>query len=128
MTPDSTMTTMAVFARHDSIINTALGKPAGTFVAGHKKDIVITNRIAQQPDRIFIYGWHYPDGHPIQPLSGVHGSNYVDYSHGVRLISTEVLVDGKLYTIDKILGDKILYCLLSDESAPMLTPRYFIKL
>lgn len=121
------MTTMAVFARHDSVINTAFGKPAGTFVAGHKKEIVITNRIAQQPDRIFIYGWHYPDGQPIQPLSGVHGSNYVDYSHGVRLISTEVLVDGRLIPLQKILGDKALYTLLSDESSPMTVPRYMIK-
>lgn len=124
MTPDSTMTTVAVFARQDSAVNAAFGAPLGTLVAGHKKDIVITNRIAMQPDRVFIYGWHYPDGRPIQPLSGVHGIGYVDYSHGVRLISDRILVDGRPASLRQVLADTLLYRLLSDEDAPMSEPRY----
>lgn len=122
MTPDSTMTTVPIFVRHDSIIEAARqanGSSLKTLVAGHKKDIVITNRIAGEPGRLFIYGWHYQDGRPIQPLSAAHGINYVDYSHGVRLIRDEVLVDGKLYSIKKLLQDPVLYKLFSDESGPM---------
>lgn len=127
MTPDSTMTTIPVFARHDSIIvstRQANDKPLQTLISGHKKDIVITNRIAKEPGRLFIYGWHYQDGKPIQPLSAAHGIGYVDYSHGVRLIRNEVLVDGKLYSLKDLLQDPILYRLFSDEDGPMTTTRY----
>lgn len=127
MTPDSTMTTIPVFVRHDSIIETArhANKFSGTaLVAGHKKDIVITNRIASEPGRLFIYGWHYQDGQPIQPLSAAHSVNYVDYSHGVRLIRDEVLVDGKIYSLKKLLQDPLLYTLFSDENGPMEVNHY----
>ena len=127
MTPDSTMTTVPVFVRHDSIIEVSrhvAGKPLQTLISGHKKDIVITNRIANEPGRLFIYGWHYPDGKPIQPLSAAHGINYVDYSHGVRLICDKVLVDGKLCSIKGILQHPVLYKLFSDEVGPMAQTQY----
>ena len=97
MTPDSTMTTVPIFYKHHKNIEKerlAEGQPLSALIAGHKKDIVITNRLTE-PGRVFIYGWHYPDGRPIQPLSGVHGAGYVDYSHGVRLINREIMIDGK---------------------------------
>ena len=47
------------------------------------------------PGKIAIYGWHRLNGAPIQPLSTVHGACYADYSHGIRLVSETVLVDGK---------------------------------
>ena len=127
MTPDSTMTTVPVFVRHDSIIESARREnnySLSILAAGHKKDIVITNRIAKEPGRLFIYGWHFQDGKAIQPLSAAHSINYVDYSHGVRLIRDEVLVDGKLYSLKKLLQDSILYKLFSDESGPMSQVSY----
>ena len=127
MTPDSTMTSMPIFARHDSIIEktrNATGMHQRTLIAGHKKDIVITNRIAGEPEKLFIYGWHYQDGKPIQPLSAAHGINYVDYSHGVRLIRDEVWVDHKRYSLKALLQDSILYSLFSDEAGPMKTTHY----
>lgn len=126
MTPDSTMTTVPVFSKHDSIIE-AERKLTGSDIAltsGHKKDIVITNRIADEQDRLFIYGWHYPDGTPIQPLSGAHNSMYVDYSHGVRLINDIVIIDGKAFSAKQILQDPVLYKLLSDEDKPMKVTGY----
>lgn len=127
MTPNATMTTVPIFVRHDSIIETARQAnkfSTATLVAGHKKDIVITNRIAREPGRLFIYGWHYQDGKPIQPLSAAHSVNYVDYSHGVRLIRDEVLVDGKIYSLKKLLQDPLLYKLFSDEDGPMEVNQY----
>jgi hypothetical protein len=71
-----------------------LGATAGSLSAGHKKDLVITNRLWAHLDRVAIYGWHLIKGEPIQGLSTIHGWRYADYSHGVRLISTQVFVDG----------------------------------
>lgn len=126
MTPDASMTTVPVFNEHNEKIEEAripMGESLSALIAGHKKDIVITNRLTE-PNKLFIYGWHYPDGTPIQPLSGAHNDQYVDYSHGVRLINKELMVDGKLYTIKEILQDPVLYKLLSDENGIMQKTEY----
>ncbi len=127
MTPDATMITVPVFVRHDSIVEARrrdLDPEHLDMVAGHKKDIVISNRIANEPTRVFIYGWHYPDGKAIQDLCGVHVYTWVDYSHGIRLVSDEVLVDGKLRSIKDLLKDPVLYALLSNETGPMEMTEY----
>ena len=126
MLPDSTMVTLPVFVEHNRLIADSLNASDNFgkgLVAGHKKDIVITNRLAEH-GRVFIYGWHYPDGLPIQPLSGVHHSHYVDYSHGVRLVAQKVVVDGKSWRLSDLLSHPVLYRLLSDEDGPMLYTEY----
>ena len=55
-------------------------------IAEIKKDVVVTNRLGEKPNRVAIFGWHKLDGIPIQPLTIVHVNWYVDYSHGVRLM------------------------------------------
>jgi hypothetical protein len=87
----------------------------GSLVAGHKKDVVITNRLARMSDRIAIYGWQRPGGIPIQPLSTVHGAGYADYSHGIRLVSDIVLIDGKLRSVYDVLQDPQMASVLSEE-------------
>ena len=122
LTPDASMVTLPVFARHHELIQDSLlkrGARLGTLVAGHKKDIVMTNRLAVAPGRLYIYGWHDPDGHAIQPLSGAHGAGYVDYSHGARLVRDEVLVDGHICSLSRLLADPVMYRLFSDEEGPM---------
>jgi len=93
----------------------ALGVQLGALVAGDKKDLVITNRLNFNLGRVAIYGWHRGPGQPIQPLSTVHGINYADYSHGIRLISNMVLIDGKVRSIQDILHDPSVAKVLSDE-------------
>jgi hypothetical protein len=93
----------------------ALGVRLGELVSGDKKDVVMTNRLAFKAGRIAIYGWHRGPGQPIQPLSTVHGANYADYSHGIRLISALALIDGKVRSIYDILRDPSLAKILSDE-------------
>ncbi len=122
MTPDSTMSTIPVYLRYDSIVRAHYR--SGDFVAGHKKDIVITNRIGEDPSRMYIYGWHYPDGRAIQPLSGAHNLYHVDYSHGIRLVSNTVIVDGRQQRLKDILADPVLFTLLSDEASPMTVSSY----
>ena len=67
-----------------------------------------------------IYGWHYPEGKPIQPLYVGHVDWYVDYSHGIRLMSRQMLIDGQLRDVNDVLRDKLLSPLLSNEAYHLL--------
>ena len=93
----------------------AYGAAPGALTAGHKKDLVLSQRLWEQPGRVAIYGWHRADGTPIQPLSTVHGARYADYSHGVRLVSQTMFVDGRPTRLLDALADEQLGPLLSDE-------------
>ncbi len=93
----------------------ASGVRLGELVSGDKKDVVISNRLNLHLGRIAIYGWHRAPGDPIQPLSTVHGANYADYSHGIRLVSEWVSLNGKLRRIGDILRDPAIAGVLSDE-------------
>ncbi|MCG7851242.1 MAG: hypothetical protein MIO92_01835 [Methanosarcinaceae archaeon] len=91
------------------------GCALGELVAGHKKDIVLTNRLNEKPGRIAIYGWHRKTGEPIQPLSTVHGARYADYSHGLRLIYKTVWINGESRSILDVLQDPDLAPVLTHE-------------
>ena len=81
---------------HDAFISSQIAaapNKAYRLVAGHKKDIV-TPSGRSKPGKVVIYGWHRLDGKPIQPESSVHSDGYKDYSHGLRLVSRKVLVNG----------------------------------
>ncbi len=107
---------MSVFAAHHAAIERQRGAtPPGALVAGIKKDIVCSALLATFPDRVVIYGWHHTDGKPIQPLSKVHTTSHVDYSHGCRLVARRMTVDGRATTVDAVLADPELCALLSDE-------------
>ncbi len=112
------MTSTGYYRVHNAMIDKQFqsrGFPYGVLIAGHKKDVVLTNRLRLHPDRIAIYGWHRTTGEPIQPLSTVHGAGYADYSHGIRLIAGMAIIDGRLKSIYDILQDSLLSKLLSDE-------------
>ncbi|KAB2969251.1 MAG: hypothetical protein F9K18_01575 [Thermoanaerobaculia bacterium] len=95
MTPGRAMTSTEYFQAHDEKIRAQMSRHApGELAAGHKKDYVLTRRLARARGQEAIYGWHREEGKPIQPLSLVHGARYADYSHGVRLVSETVFVDG----------------------------------
>jgi hypothetical protein len=104
------------FLKHNQIIEEQRqGETLGKLVAGIKKDIVITNKLLEKPDKVAIYGWHKLDGNPIQPVYTGHIGRYVDYSHGIRLVYNVVTVDGKKMQLADILKDPTLCDLLSDE-------------
>ena len=112
------MSSTEYYRNHNRMIEEqarAQGTPLGVLIAGHKKDVVISNRLASNQGRIAIYGWHRGEKLPIQPLSTVHGASYADYSHGIRLISEMVLIEGKLRPIGEILKDPVFSWVLSDE-------------
>ena len=106
----------ATFYQHHQIIeDQRAGQPLGLLIAGIKKDVVLTNRLSEKPRRVAIYGWHYPSGKPIQPLYVGHADSHVDYSHGIRLISQEMNVDGRTMQARDVLKDKELSVVLSSE-------------
>lgn len=86
-------------------------------IAGIKKDVVISGKLNKEgkPDRVAIYGWHKPDGTPIQPLYTGHIYWWVDYSQGIRLIYRKIKVDGAWMDYTTILNDPRLRPLLCDE-------------
>ncbi|HAM51770.1 MAG TPA: hypothetical protein DCP92_14205 [Nitrospiraceae bacterium] len=112
------MTSTEYYLRHNQTIEEqrlTMGFSLGELVSGHKKDVVLTNRLARTIGKIAIYGWHRLSGVPIQPLSTVHNATYADYSHGIRLVSDTVLIDNKPQSIYDVLKDPKLSSLLSDE-------------
>ncbi|MEP6834963.1 MAG: hypothetical protein ABJB74_16370 [Gemmatimonas sp.] len=112
------------FLAFDRIIKEQLKDVASTaFVAGNKKDVVVSNLIAAHPDRVVIYGWHHLNGEPIQPMYAGHVNWYVDYSHGIRLVHRMMRVDGVPRAFEKIVADSVSQALLSDEGV-IKVPRY----
>jgi hypothetical protein len=118
LTAGPQMSSTDYYVRHNDMIERqarAQSAAPGDLVSGHMKDVVLTNLLARTPGRIAIYGWHRPDGSPIQPLSTVHGTCYEDYSHGIRLVSEIALVGGVTARVQDVLQDPVLSSVLSDE-------------
>ncbi len=116
MPAGAAMTSVAYLWAHNRTIEEQQRRlPSGTLVSGTKKDVVLTPRLASFPGRVAIYGWLRPDGAAIQPLSTVHGAWYADYSHGIRLVSDTVFVDGQARSVFDVLEDPAQAGLLSDE-------------
>ena len=118
MVPGPQMRSTAYYWTHNQKINKqslSLGHALGGLVAGHKKDVVLSNRLARKHGRVAIYGWHRGSGRPIQPLSTVHSARYADYSHGTRLVSNMVSIDGQPWSIDEVLRHPKLAPVLSAE-------------
>lgn len=120
MTPGSQMSSTNYFLRHNATVEQQRGNAGGRLgmlVSGHKKDLVLTNRLARAPGRVAIYGWHRRGGNPIQPLSTVHGASYADYSHGIRLVSRTAFVNGQAFDLEDLLMDGTYAGLLNSEGA-----------
>lgn len=116
MTPGPQMSSTAYLVAHNATLESQRrGAAPGVLVSGHKKDVVLTNRMAQMPGRVAIYGWHRANGQPIQPLSTVHGASYADYSHGVRLVSRRAWLNGRPVDLAALLSDRRYAGVLSSE-------------
>ena len=109
---------------HIEMQKDSIGGQDGALIAGIKKDVILSNRMAGHPDKVVIYGWHKPNGLPIQPVYSGHADWYVDYSHGIRLMNNYVLVDGKPAWLSDLLTDPVSYCLFSNEGSPVEDPAY----
>lgn len=94
--------------------------------SGHKKDVVITNHLGMgNPNRrVAIYGWIQTDGQPIQGLNYFsHSDTYEDYSHGIRMIANDVIVNGNPMRMQDVFTNPILSALISNEG-PIFFQKY----
>jgi hypothetical protein len=123
--PSSDMVKVETWVEHQATIRKQRSESSSStgLVAGHKKDVVITNQLAAAPGKVAIYGWHRLDGSAIQPLYLGHTEKWVDYSHGIRLVARAMTVNGKATQVEEVLANRDLSALLSDEGA-IQTPRY----
>jgi hypothetical protein len=125
--PGDEMRSTAYLVHHTELIGeqrAALSAPLGELTAGDKKDLVLTSRLWTDPGKVAIYGWHRQAGAPIQPLSTVHGARYADYSHGVRLVSDTVYVNGVRHSLSGLLAEAGPARLLTGEGPwPQLAQR-----
>lgn len=115
------MVATPAYQRHDFAIDQQRGSHRTVLTAGHKKDIVLSLRLARRPYQVAIYGWHRPNGRPIQPISLVHHEHYVDYSHGVRLVSERAYIDGRPISLAALYRDRTLAALVSNEGPLRIT-------
>ncbi len=126
--PSAAMTTVAVFSNHNAIVRAQrreqmASHPLGRLTAGHKKDVVLSARLAEAPGKVAIYGWHKTNGAPIQPLYVGHTSAWVDYSQCIRLVQNELKLNGRDSSVAAVLEDPATAPLLSDEGV-IHDPRY----
>jgi len=134
--PSPEMITVSVFKQHNDTLRSQRAPllnshPLGELVAGHKKDVIISNAITTNlkpavPKPVVIYGWHQLNGVPIQPLYNGHDQTYADYSHGIRLVQNALTVDSVATTVGAVLRDGTRWQLLSDEGA-IQNPRYGVS-
>lgn len=120
MTPGSSMSSTNYFVRHNETVEGQFARAGvrdGMLVAGHKKDLVLANRLSRNPGRVAIYGWHRTNGRAIQPLSTVHGEYYADYSHGIRLVSRTAFVNGRAVDLRELLTDERYAGFLNSDGA-----------
>lgn len=97
------------YARHNFKIKKATkDRPncePGHLIAGHKKDVILSQLLDFRTSKEVIYGWHMPNGEPIQPVSTFHPANYADYSHGIRLVSPTAQIDGETHPLYEIASE-----------------------
>lgn len=117
---DHTMMSTERYVAHDDRVSKtvqAAGYDPTRLLAGHKKDVVLTNVLMQKPKQVAIYGWHRANGKPIQGLYLGHVNHYADYSHGIRLVSHECVLDGNVIDIQQLWADDNLAVALSSEGS-----------
>ena len=80
----------------------------GDLAASHKKDVVLTDYLLTKANQnnVAIYGWFNSDSSVVQNLNpSSHSVSYIDYSHGLRMISNNCVLNGQQTTIQAVWND-----------------------
>jgi hypothetical protein len=121
---------VAQFKEHNDKIEAArkaAGHTLGELIDNLKKDLIISKHLAKPENRkwLHFHGWHWGKsagkakaGKLVQEYTGAasspHDINWVDYSHGVRLVKNDVLSStGGPQRMKDVLQDKAAAKLLS---------------
>jgi hypothetical protein len=123
--PSSRMASTEQYVLHSKMqvkqYGDVVGIGKGDFVAGHKKDVVITPSLLTHPGNVAIYGWHQSNGIPIQGGASrsvqvsAHNNTYVDYSHSARLMCNTIYIDNEPIDLSQVYQRQDLHALLSSE-------------
>lgn len=92
----------------------ASGAKPGDLVEGHFKNVTTSPLVpCNKGEVLSFYGWYMAGGIPIQRDSGAHGAGYCDYSHGIRGVLQDVVVEGVMMSLAEACAD--------EELAPMFS-------
>ncbi len=122
---DDMVKTYRIGIHNTTIQNQLSGKDPTALTSGHKKDVVLTNHLAPNNPgkRVAIYGWIQLNGQPIQGLNPTsHADTYEDYSHGIRLVANDCVVNGSPMKIQDVFAHPVYSSLVSDEG-----PLHFLR-
>jgi len=89
----------------------------GDLVSGQKKDVVLTDYLSNpaHKNNVAIYGWFNKDGTVIQGMNAVdHSVRYVDYSHGLRMVKNQCVLNGLETSMQKVWSDLVFSKLAHD--------------
>ena len=123
---DASMMSTNRYIVHNSKIQKQLeNKDFTALTSGQKKDVILTNKLSPNnpQKRVAIYGWIQQNGQPIQVHPSAHEDTYADYSHGIRLVANDVVVNGNIMKIQDVFKDSNLCYLLNDDG-PLNFLRY----
>ncbi len=112
------MTAVSTIIEHNDFIQGQLeGRAPGKGVDGHKKSVVLARGRPSQ--NVAIYGGYAKDGKIIQGpqiQKTAHIIEYDDYSHGIRFVFSQVMVNaGLVMEVSEVLQHPKYHVLLSDE-------------
>jgi hypothetical protein len=103
---------------HNAVIEKQRAGRNFNVITGHKKDIIFHSQLLKYIHNICIYGFHYPNGKPIQGAQyEAHNIWYQDYSHSIRLVSRQAILNNQSVDLMQLLNDKKFAHLISTEGA-----------
>lgn len=113
-----------VLTQNQKIQAQLVDKDITKLISGHKKDVILDNALSpHNPNkRVCIYGWIQANGKAIQGVNPVsHEDTYEDYSHGIRMIANDVIVNGNVMRMQDVFSDPKLAGLVSSEGVLTFT-------
>lgn len=114
---DHSMSDTYRYGIHNETINKQLiNYDKFQLTSGHKKDVVINSNLLFVKNKVCIYGWIQQNGIPIQDENyHSHDQFYHDYSHGIRLIAKDMILNNTLINAYDVLNHKDYYKFLTNQ-------------
>jgi len=111
-----------LLGNHDGVC-AIQGPHPGVLVSGHKKEVIVSHE--NLAERLAFWGFFSSAGKAIQSGFGCrHGPGYSDYSHGVRMVQTDVDLEGERVSYTDLITDPAYTSLMFDSGTSCPKPDY----